>query len=338
MAARPALEKSCAVLVRRGTRGPLQTAAADWQAPCAALLAAETDQAMRQALQQHFAAYQVISQQRGASGLFTGYYVPLLQASLTRGGPYQTPIHARPADLVEVNLGEFRENLRGQRLAGRVENGRLVPYADRAAIRAGALKNKGLELYWAKDPIAVFFMQIQGSGVVQLPDGSMQNVGYAAQNGHVYKAIGKTLIERGALTPEVTSLQTIRAWLQANPAEAEAVMASNPSYVFFQTMARGATGAAGVELTSGRALAVDDAFISYHVPLWLATSLPNGEPYQRLMVAQDTGGAILGVVRGDVFFGAGAEAEELAGTMKQAGEYYILLPKTVAINDAARAN
>jgi membrane-bound lytic murein transglycosylase A len=273
------------------------------------------------------AAWRVLTDPPSA-GLFTGYYEPTIRASRTRGGAYQTPIHMRPDDLVEVNLGEFREALKGQRIAGKVVEGKLKPYADRAEIADGALAGRNLEIFWAADPVDVFFMQIQGSGRLQFDDGSTQRVGYAAQNGHVYFAIGKELVRRGALTPDAVSLQTIRAWLQANPGAARDVMNANPSYVFFRPLqTAGPVGSTNVVLTPERSLAVDPKFIPYHTPLWLETTLPNGEPLRRVMVAQDTGGAIVGAVRGDVFFGAGAQAESWAGEMKQPGRYALLLPK-----------
>lgn len=333
MGAKPAFEKSCAVLVKRGSRAPIMTDAKDWQAPCAAIAAAQDDVSLQGVLQRHFSAYSVTSAE-GNKGLFTGYYVPLLEASRTRGGEYQTPLYARPNDLVEVNLGDFREELKGQRVAGTVVDGKLKPFADRRAIDNGALNNKGLELYYAKDPVAVFFLQIQGSGVLQLPDGTRRNLGYAAQNGHPYKAIGRELIARGELEAKNTSLQTISAWLKANPTQAASVMQTNPSYVFFRDMKEGATGASGLVLTPEHSLAIDNKFIAYNLPLWLDTTLPDGSAYQRLMLAQDTGGAITGVVRGDVFFGAGDRAEHVAGLMKNAGDYYLLLPKTTVLDEA----
>lgn len=331
-ASKPALVASCAALQKRGTKTPIETPANAWKGPCSRIETAMDTTSLRSILMDQFIAYKVESK-AGKQGLFTGYYVPLLEASRVRGGEYQTPLYARPGDLVEVNLGDFREELKGQRIAGSVVDGKLKPYADRTAIDAGALSGKGLELYWAKDPIAVFFLQVQGSGMLQLPDGTRRNIGYSAQNGHPYKAIGKELIARGELEASNTSLQTIRAWLLAHPDQAAGVMQKNPSYVFFRDMKDGATGAAGVVLTPGRSLAVDNKFISYNLPLWLDTTLPSGQPVQRLMVAQDTGGAITGVVRGDVFFGAGDVAEHNAGLMKQAGEYYILVPQTVRLDE-----
>ena len=265
-----------------------------------------------------------------AEGLFTGYYEPELRGSRTRQGPYTTPLLKRPPDLVTVDLGAFRDSLKGERIAGRIVDGALRPYPDRAAIETGALDGRGLELLWVDDPIAAFFLHIQGSGRVVLPDGGTARVGYAAQNGHRYFAVGRDLIERGAVAKEDMSLQAIRDWMRANPDEAPALMRRNPSYVFFRELSgEGPIGAQGAPLTPGRSLAVDPRFVPYGAPVWLDADHPltDSQPIRRLLVAQDTGGAIRGPVRGDLFWGAGAEAEAAAGRMKSRGGYYLLLPK-----------
>jgi membrane-bound lytic murein transglycosylase A len=271
-----------------------------------------------------------LSNDGAPEGLFTGYYVPELRASRERTREFPAPLYARPPDLVEVDLGRFRENLRGQRIAGKVENGRLTPFADRAAIDQGALEGKGLEIAWLESEIDSFFLHIQGSARLVFPDGARKIAGYAAQNGHIYRAIGRDLIARGVLTSETVSLQSIRAWLDANPREAAAIMQKNPSYVFFTLTARkDAIGAEGVALTPLRSLAIDDAFLPYGVPVFLDAEDPrnSGARLQRLMMAQDTGGAILGAVRGDVFWGYGDEAESAAGRMKSRGRYWLLVPR-----------
>jgi membrane-bound lytic murein transglycosylase A len=270
-----------------------------------------------------------------AEGLFTGYYEPLLHGALEPRGPYRVPLHRRPDDLVSVSLGAFDPELNGRRIAGRVEDDRLVPYADREAISAGALQGRDLELLWVDDPIDHFFLQIQGSGRVALDDGSEIRVGYDGQNGHAYRAIGRDLIEMQELTREEVSLQSIRAWLRANPDQREALMNRNASYVFFRELgdARatpGPPGAQGVPLTPGRSLAVDRRYLPLGIPIWLETTAPwpdGDRPLRRLMIAQDTGGAIRGPVRGDVFWGHGADAEHTAGHMKSRGRYFLLLPK-----------
>lgn len=333
--AQQALQRSCNVLVKKGTTDPIKTDAIAWTAFC--LRVANND--VRGALDE-LVAWRVVPTP-SSDGLFTGYYEPTIEASRTQQGDYTVPIYARPADLVEVNLGDFRETLKGQRIAGRVVDGRLKPYPDRTAIEDGALGDKNLELYYARDPVSVFFLQIQGSGRLQLDDGSVRRVGYAAQNGHVYYAIGKELIKRGHLTSDNVSMQAIRAWLAANPAEGRDVMNTNPSYVFFRELdTDGPQGSTTLVLTPERSLAVDPKFISYHLPLWLETTYPEspsekGMPFTRVMVAQDTGGAITGAVRGDVFFGAGDRAAHLAGLMKQPGRYYVLLPRGIDPNDVS---
>lgn len=270
-------------------------------------------------------------------GLFTGYYEPLLHGSRRRHGRFTVPIYGRPPELVTVDLGLFREELRGQRTAGEVVDGALVPFADRAAIAAGTLAGRDLEIAWVDDPVDAFFLEIQGSGRIELAEGGVLGVGYAAQNGHPYFAIGRDLVERGALRPEEVSLQSIRRWLAAHPAEAPRVMARNASYVFFQEVpGDGPLGAEGVVLTPGRSLAVDLAYLPLGVPVWLAGKAPapvEGQPdrpLRRLLVAQDTGGAIRGPVRGDVFWGHGEPAAEVAGRMKHPGRIWLLLPRTAA--------
>ena len=332
----PALARSCtriAALPAGRPIGPVGGTAADWAGPCAALAAlpAGDHAAARAFFQEWFTPY-AAGNNGTRRGLFTGYYEAQLRGARAPGGLYVQPLYKRPPDLVMVELGEFSETWKGQRTAGRVKDGRLRPYEDRAAIEAGALKGKGLELLWVDDPIGAFFLQIQGSGRVTLPDGSDVRVGYAGQNGHRYVAIGKELIERGALTREEVSLQSIRAWLQANPAEAAAVMNKNPSYVFFQELkGDGPVGADNLVLTPGRSLAVDRTHVAIGLPVWLDAEDPldTSARLRRLLVAQDTGGAIRGPVRGDVFWGHGPEAELRAGKMKSAGEYWLFLPKSV---------
>lgn len=250
-----------------------------------------------------------------------------------RHGPYRTPVYARPMDMVTADLGLFREEWKGKTLVGRVVEGRLRPFPPRAEIEAGALEGEGLEILWIDDPVDGFFLHIQGSGRVAMNDGRIVRLGYAGQNGHPYVAIGRELIERGAIPRERMSMQAIRAWLKNNPDDAPRLMASNPSFVFFRELkGPGPIGAHGVPLTPGRSLAVDRSFIPLGVPVWLDTTDPLSPetPLRRLVVAQDTGGAIRGPVRGDLFWGFGADAAAKAGPMKQAGRYYLLLPKAVS--------
>jgi membrane-bound lytic murein transglycosylase A len=268
---------------------------------------------------------------RVREGLFTGYYEPQLHGSLERHGKYQTPVYGLPPDLVSVDLGQFRDALKGERIAGRVIGQRLVPYDTRAAIDAHGAKAP--VLFYADDPVSVFFLQVQGSGRVVLDNGAVMRVSYAGQNGHPYTAIGRTLIDRGALAREDVSLQTIRAWLKSHPGEARAVMETDASYVFFREEPvgdpkLGSTGTENVPLTPGASLAVDSRLHPLGVPFFIAGDQP--DPGNRLLVAQDTGGAISGPVRGDVFWGFGQKAEDIAGAMKAVGKFYVLLPKPLA--------
>lgn len=268
-----------------------------------------------------------------AEGLFTGYFEPILQGSLTPSARFRVPLYRKPGDLVTVDLGAFKKKLKGQQITGRLAKNRLVPYAGRAQIERGALRGKGLELVWVDNPIDAFFLHIQGSGRVVLPDGRHLRVGYAGKNGQPYFAIGRDLVASGAIPKEQISLQSIRAWLKANPSRAQALMDKNKSYVFFRSLTGpGPIGAQGVPLTPGRSMAVDRRFVPLGAPLWLDTTNPlaPGQPLRRLVVAQDTGGAIKGVVRGDLFWGAGPQAKAGAGRMKEPGRFYLLLPRSVA--------
>lgn len=262
-------------------------------------------------------------------GLFTGYYEASLKGSRVKTEIYDIPLYARPDDLVMVDLGQFRDHLKGERIAGRVTSGKLKPYEDRAQIVKGAWPHSDKVLVWVDDAVDAFFVQIQGSGVIELNDGSVMRVGYAGQNGHPYYAIGRELIKRGHIEKDNVSLQSIRTWLYANPDQAAEIMNTNRSYVFFQENKKGATGGSGVELTGGRSLAIDHSIIPYGLPVWLDIEPPieGAGRFQKLMMTQDTGGAIRGPVRGDVFWGYGDIAEKLAGAMKSQGRYWLLLPR-----------
>jgi membrane-bound lytic murein transglycosylase A len=351
----PALLRSCdrwgGLAPPAAVGGAVDTGAVgDWLPLCAAAAALPPGDgaALRSLLERELRPWKVANHEESV-GLFTGYYEPTLRGSRRPDERFAVPLHLRPPELVSVELGRFRPELAGTRLAGRVEDGALVPYHDRGAIEEGALTGRGLELVWVDDAIDAFFLHIQGSGRVELVEGGVLRVGYAGQNGFPYYAIGRELVARGALTLEQVSMQSIAAWLRAHPAEAVEVMRRNASYVFFRELAEdGPLGASGVVLTPGRSLAVDPRFHAFGTLLWLDTTLPetgeapaDGEPatrteepspprpLRRLVVAQDTGGAIRGPVRGDVFFGPGAEAAELAGHMRQPGRLWVLLPRQV---------
>ncbi|MBM3468325.1 MAG: murein transglycosylase [Alphaproteobacteria bacterium] len=309
----PALKRSCSCLLSHDPSTPMLTRrcggglAADWRPFCKEISSnpPTTETAMRQLLEQYLRPYQA-SGSDGCTGLFTGYDEPLLRGSLRRHGRYQTPLYRLPGSKV--------------RYKGMPRN-RIVK---------GGLKGRGLELVWVDDPIDAFFLQIQGSGRIQLDNGRIMRLGYAGTNGCGYYAIGKTLIDRGEISCENISRQSIRAWLKAHPKQAESIMSLNKSYVFFRVRhGEGPIGSHGVPLTPQRSLAVDREYISLGTPLWIDLSHPDtGAPrIQSLVVAQDTGGAIKGGVRGDLFWGCGASAADYAGRMKSRGEYYLLLPK-----------
>ena len=339
-AAHSALKRSCAVPTAqpRGGEG-YAGAASDWQATCRATLEPAPNAVAARAFFERWFTPVLVSAGNAKDGLFTGYYEPELHASRTRHGSFQTAVYGTPDDLVSVDLGAFRPNLRGEKIFGRLKDRSLVPYATRAEIDEKGLPGARI-LFYADDPIAVFFLHIQGSGRVQFEDGALERVSYAAQNGREYTAIGRTLIGRGALKRENVSLQSIRAWLKANPAAAHQVMETNASYVFFKEEPvgdpnLGAKGAEGVMLTPGASMAVDLRLHALGVPFFVSTRLPDGTPLRALFVAQDTGGAIRGPVRGDLFFGFGKGSEALAGQMRQPGRLYALLPNDVAARLAA---
>lgn len=331
-----AMAKSCARIERRAASDPLGKIEqagtfGDWQVICRGLqkVNSRDPRDLQQYIESVLIPYEVRAGQE-PEGLFTGYYEASLRGSLQKNGPYRYPLHKRPDDLVMVHLGEFRDHLKGERIAGRVINGTLKPYEERSEIMAGAWPHNEEVLVWVDDAVDAFFVQIQGSGVVQLDNGGIMRIGYAGQNGHPYYAIGRELIKRGALEKEDVSMQSIRSWLAANPELADEIMNTNRSYVFFRELdTEGPVGGEGVVLTAGRSLAIDHTKIPYGVPLWvdIEKPAPGITALRKLMMAQDTGGAIRGPVRGDVFWGYGDQAEELAGPMKAKGRYWVLLPK-----------
>jgi membrane-bound lytic murein transglycosylase A len=342
-----AFRRSCTALRSRAASDPMSTEPAfgqvrEWLPACVAADAQASlvsAAAARAFFETWFQPYRV-SDAGKPVGLFTGYYEPVLHGSRHAAGPYQVPLHAAPPDLLRIDLARFDPKLAGYTIWGRLAEGELVPYYSRAEIDQGALAGRDLELLWVDDPIAKFFLQVQGSGQVRLDDGSVVRVGYAAQNGRPYRAIGRDLIELGALPPDRVTLQTIRAWLRAHPGDAAGIMERNPSYIFFNEHSElaaddGPLGSQGVPLTAGRSLAIDRRFLPLGAPVWLDTSAPRPDrpdteaPLRRLLIAQDTGGAIKGVVRGDVFWGAGEPAEAIAGRMQSRGRYAVLLPKAV---------
>lgn len=320
----PALLAGCQRLKKR----------AEWKTICedTALFPDPDNDTARAFFETRFEARALTNGNGESSGLITGYYEPLLHGSYTRSARFRYPVYRPPSDLLIVDLGDVYPELNGKRLRGRLVGRRVVPYFSRAQIDNGQAPLSGNELLWVDDAVGLFFLQIQGSGRVRLPDGRMVMVGYADQNGHPYQSIGRRLIDMGELKREDVSLDSIRAWLAANPDRAMEVLNSNPSYVFFTELdpsLPGPLGSLNVPLTRERSLAVDPAYVPLGLPVWVDTQRPDASqsPYRRLMFAQDTGGAIKGAVRADLFFGFGAEAEQLAGNMKAPGRLYMLVPR-----------
>jgi membrane-bound lytic murein transglycosylase A len=279
-----------------------------------------------------FTPYQVLNPDGSDTGLITGYYEPLLKGSRTRSKQNPYPIYAAPDDMLEVDMGELFPQYRGKIARGRLQGKRVVPYFNRAEIDAG-LDNAlhGRELYWVGNEIDLFFLQIQGSGRIELEDGTHAKVGYAEQNGHPYASIGRKLIDMGELKAEEASMQGIKNWAEKNPERLSIVLGHNPSYVFFRELPSnlsGPLGALGVPLTNEYSIAVDPRSIPLGMPVFLAATQPNSsEPLNRLMFAQDTGGAIKGAVRADFFWGFGDIAGSKAGRMRQSGRLWVLFPK-----------
>lgn len=317
-----AFRRSCAVIAQKPPAEIIAGyggSAGDWQAVCA-----KEAGAARVYFEKNFTPYAFSGQ-----GLFTGYYEPEIRGSRTRQGKYQTPVYGLPTDLIQVDLGQFSQQFKGEHIAGRLSGHTLVPYADRADINARGLPAARI-LFWCDDPVALFFLQIQGSGRVQFADGSSARIAYAGANGRPYIAIGRVLLAKGELEKEKISLASIRDWLKTHPDQAQGVMEANRSFIFFEEKelgdtALGSNGVQGVPLTPMGSMAIDLRKNALGAPFYVAA-----DSVKALLIAQDTGGAIRGQVRGDVYFGFGAKAEQQAGEMKAQGRMFVLLPNAVA--------
>jgi membrane-bound lytic murein transglycosylase A len=324
--------QSCTTLVKRTA----------WQAVCAdaAAMPAPDDATVRAFFEQRFQPWQATQEDGSADGMVTGYYEPLLRGDRVRTAKARYPLYAPPDDLITVDLASLYPELKSLRLRGRLAGNKVVPYSTRKEIEANGTGAKFRAIAWAEDPVDLFFLQIQGSGRIELPDGTHLRVGYADQNGHPYQSIGRLLVERGELKLEQASMQGIKEWGARNPDKLPELLASNPSYVFFRELPNGLAGplgSLGVPLTGGRSIAVDPRFIPLGAPVFLATTQPNSPlPLNRLVMAQDTGGAIRGGVRADFFWGFGDAAGELAGRMKQRGRMWVLLPKDFPLTTVRR--
>jgi len=328
----PALLRTCTRLARLpadasiGADGVGGTAG-DWHGPCAAARRApDGDHAEARALiERWFTPWQVTADGR-ADGTLTAYFEPEIKGSRQRRGAFTVPVYGRPRDLVSVDLGRFRPDLAGESLAGRLDGSRLVPYPPRAEITAGAIEGTAPVIAWTDDPVDFAIMQIQGSGRLRLDDGSVLRLGVAGHNGHKFVGIARQMKDEGRITE--LSMPAVRAWLRSHPDEAAAWLDRNPRYIFYTIVqGDGPLGTEGVALTPARSLAVDPRFIPLGSLVWLDATDPAGQPLRRLVMAQDTGSAIKGVVRGDLFWGSGEAAFDQAGRMKSPVRMILLLPR-----------
>jgi len=293
-------------------------------------LPAGDDAAARAFFEGSFVAYAIVAPDGAVEGTITGYYEPVLEGSRSRSARYTQPVYGPPEDLVVVDLAEQYPELRGMRLRGRLNGRKLQPYYSRGEIATRNGSFNAPVIAWVADPVELFFLQIQGSGQIQLESGERIRVGFAEQNGHPYRSLGRYLVDNGALTLEQASMQGIKAWAAANPQRLQDALNQNASYVFFRELPalEGPIGALGVPLEAGYSIAVDPKFVPLGAPLFLATTYPlSPQPLERLVMAQDTGGAIRGAVRADFFWGSGAEAGALAGRMRQPGRLWVLWPR-----------
>lgn len=320
---------SCPSVIKRMDQSGL-TVPADWQPACAAAKDWPDGDAL-----DFFAEYFDLAQIGDGKAFATGYYEPEIAGSRTRAKGYEVPVYKRPPELVELDLGQFSDSLKGKKIRGRVEGKSFVPFPDRSAIETGALEGRGLEIAWAADAIDFFVLQIQGSGRLRLPDGSVMRIGYDGQNGRDYTGIGKLMKDRGLLALGQSSMQGIESWLRANPQEGQAIMRENRSWVFFRELTgSGPLGALGLPVTGKASVATDPMFVPLGAPVLLSMDRADANG---IWIAQDTGGAIKGSNRFDTFWGAGEDARATAGGMSARGTAFVFLPKGVIARIGAEA-
>lgn len=304
-----------------------------WQSVCqkALIIDGKDQQSIKSFFETNFNPYQVFQVDGSEQGVMTGYYEPILKGSRKFSKRYRFPIYSVPNDLIAIDAGEINPDQKGIRTRGRKVANKYLPYYTRAEIEKSQIL-KGKEIAWVEDQVELFFLHVQGSGQVVLESGETIRVGYADQNGHPYRSIGKYLVERGALPLEKASMQGIKNWGKQNPEKLKDLLNQNPSYIFFRELKSvdGPIGALGIPLAAGRSMAVDPRFIPLGTPVFVETTWPGtNKPLNRLMLAQDTGTAIKGAVRGDFFWGLGESAGEQAGRMKQSLKMWALLPKNI---------
>lgn len=315
-----ALKRSCVVTAKRRP---------EWKKFCSDIDAQKfrSNKAVRKFFEQNLIPFSVNA---GETGLFTGYYEPEIEGSIVKTQVYQTPLYELPEDIVRIDLNRFNPKYKGEVFFGRLDGKEVKPYFTREEIEKND-KFPARILAWVKHPADAFILQIQGSGLVRLPDGKALPVGYAGNNGHKFVGIGSIMAKKGLLKRGVYTMAEIKEWLKKNPVEAKKLMHQNPRFIFFKKLNdNGAIGSLGVPLTAQRSVAVDPAFIPLGSILWLETTDPDGRPLNRIVAAQDTGTAIKGAIRGDFFWGAGDKALLEAGRMRSRGTYYLLLPLEAA--------
>ncbi len=307
----PALKKSC--------RFPKQ----EWWLFCKGLDEKSSSEDVRSYLENNLIAY-LVSSKGDEQGTFTGYYEASLMGSMKKTERYSVPIYGLPANLLRIDLSAFGIKNEKKQIVGRLEEGRFIPYYTRQDVN----KMQAPVLLWVDNEVDVFILHVQGSGRVETEDGVV-HIGYAGNNGHKFKGIGAIMSDAGVLNPGKSSMSYIREWLKENPKQAQEMMDKNPRFIFFKILPQsdGPLGASGVELTPQRSVAIDTKYIPLNTPLFLNTTDPDGKKIERLVVAQDIGSAIKGVVRADFFWGYGEEAFQKAGRMKNKGKYYLLWPK-----------
>jgi len=326
----PALLAGCRALTKQAV----------WHEVCEAALSIKGRDAAKLFFENLFTPYRVTSADGTTEGLITGYYEPTLRGSRKPSVRNRHPVYGVPDDLLVVDLGDLAPELKSTAPRARLEGRRVVPYYDRSQIESGRAPVRGKEIAWVEDVVELFFLQVQGSGRIALDEGGTMRVGFAEHNGHPYRSIGRVLIERGELPLERASMQGIKAWARDNPAKLTDLLNQNPRFVFFRELpGNGASppGALGVPLTPQRSIAVDARYVPLGAPVHIATNWPNtNKPLQRLMLAQDTGGAIRGAVRADFFWGSGDDAAREAGRMKQTLRMWVLLPSNYPVQNPAQ--
>lgn len=315
--------RSCSVLKQKDTWKKVCDLAEDIKEP--------SDENIKNYFKKYFNLYSATNMDGSDTGTITGYYQPILKGSKVKTSHYKVPLYTTPKDLITVDLSEVYPELKSKRLRGKLAGNKLIPYLSRAEIDGQGSPLAGNEIVWVEDPVEAFFLEIQGSGIIQFDNGEAMQIGYADQNGYPFKAIGSTLVQKKEITMAEASMEGIKNWARKNITKLREFLNMNASYVFFRKLPNdlpGPIGALGVSIEAERSVAIDPKFIPLGAPIFLSTTQPNAsEPLERLMVAQDTGGAIRGGVRADFYWGSGDEAGRKAGSMKQQGKIWTLLPR-----------